>query len=216
MRRLPMTICSIVIVVLAANNAFGVWNETGDAGELPGSAQLVTGSGSLDLISGSLTIGADAVDMYRICITNPVGFSALATDVGLDTQLFLFDAAGMGIYGDDDSGGGLNAYLPAGHTYSPTTVGNYYLAISDWNRDPYSSSGAIFDSGLGTVGPTGSGGGNPIDSWIQSGSDATGTYSIELTGAEYLCDGQIPAPGAILLGSIGVSLVGWFRRRRAL
>jgi len=41
-------------------------------------------------------------------------------------------------------------------------------------------------------------------------------FDIEGGSESFVNNGVIPAPGAILLGSIGVCLVGWLRRRRAL
>ncbi len=49
------------------------------------------------------------------------------------------------------------------------------------------------------------------ESWLNMGT--TGEYISYATNFSVV---PVPAPGAILLGSIGVSLVGWLRRRRTL
>ncbi len=69
-----ISICCILTVAVAGSNALGAWTEVGDAGDLPGTAQVVAGSGPLDSIFG--VMNDPDVDMYKIYISDPAGFSA--------------------------------------------------------------------------------------------------------------------------------------------
>lgn len=57
--------------------------ESGDAGQLPGTAQDVTGVAATS-ISGALGATTD-VDMYAINIGDPAAFSAIVTSVAFDS-----------------------------------------------------------------------------------------------------------------------------------
>jgi hypothetical protein len=192
-----------------------LWTEIGDAGQLLGTAQTTTGAGALTSIAGSLSSGSD-VDLFRIYISSPAAFSA--TTIGgasFDTQLFLFNTAGLGIYANDDSVG-LLSRLPAGHANSPTITGHYYLGISQYDRDPYSSAGLIFPSYpfTGVYGPSGPGGALPLNGWSGSAGHGGG-YTVTLTGASFSHTATLPAPASSLL--LGTGLAGfaaWRRRKR--
>jgi hypothetical protein len=162
--------------------------EVGDAGDLTSSAQMAHGSDALTLITGGIT--PDDVDVYGVCLTGGGTFSAKTYNPGLttfDTQLFLFDENGFGVYGNDDNGDpGFTSELPAGHALTPSSPGLYYLAITRFNREPASADGTIFDptgfpfSAIST--PTGPGAGGPLSTWLNP-HNTTGTYAITLTGA---------------------------------
>jgi hypothetical protein len=208
------------IMILAAGLGFPlsglaqVHVELGDAGELPGTAQVITGLPVLTSITGSL--GANDADMFRF--HSPGGmFSATVTAVSNagDSQLFLFNSTGFGVLANDDNG---VLFAPSRIFTAALPAGDYFLAISEFNRDPVSAGGLIFPDDLPTaiVGPTGPGGGLPISGWQSDFPGSGFDYTIALENASGV-SGVVPGvpdeSSPLVLLSVGMLSLVWMRRR---
>ncbi|MDT7960923.1 MAG: DVUA0089 family protein, partial [Armatimonadota bacterium] len=160
---------------------FTGYDEVGDAGDLPESAQA-TPSGALTGIRGTLTAGD--VDMYAIYIANPFAFAASTRCNALfDTQLFLFDANGNPVsFNDDAPEGGRTSRLDGSCIPGP---GLYYLAVSAYDRDAVDCNGAELwnDTPFGAIRCADGTGSGRIGGWTGSHS-VSATYIITLEGAE--------------------------------
>ncbi len=192
----------VLLAAAGASNA-QVWSEVGDAGELAGTAQAVTGSGPLSTILGNL--GENDVDMYQIRIDDPSQFLAQHTSTfNFDSQVWLFNMDGTGVAFNDDTNG-LRGQISA----PAIAAGNYLLAISGWDRDAVDSNGAAlwldtpFNNQRAPDGPAAA---NPVAGW-SGGVASRGNYVIAVRGGSF-----VPAPGALALAGLGGALVG--RRRR--
>ena len=166
--------------------------ESGDAGDLPASAQEVNDTS----ITGTVADIQDE-DMYKVCLSGGGSFSATtAAGNWFDSQLFLFDSNGLGVYGnDDDTQLSGPSTLPSGHALTPAAAGTYYLAISSFNNDPVSAWGPIFPGDFfGVHGPTGSGGGSPVSGWTVYSGTPGSSYTITLTGVVACAPGDSTDP----------------------
>jgi len=217
------SLAAIFIVFQAAPAlALGTWSETGngggDAGDLFSTAQTVTGSGPLDMISGSTATGVDG-DLYKISIPNPASFVATTVgQAGFDSILYLFDLAGhVWVAQDDDVGLQSTIFFGGGLPVPP--AGEFYLGITPFNLNIENAAGVTFFDAPGFVGTSATSPvtGNSIRLWHNAswefdhfeylGSD-NGPYNIVLTGARF----AIPEPAT--WGLVAMASGALARRRR--
>ena len=179
--RIPTALAILSLLALAP--AASAADEDGDAGDLPATAQDLTGAG-VATINGTVA-DANDIDMYRVCVDGGGTFSASSVvGTSVDTQLFLFDASGRGVYANDDLiDGVVQSVLPAGHSLTPQARGEYFLAVGAYNLDPQGADEPIFGPGTGVVGPTGPGGGDPVSGW-GGRPGGPGPYTLTLTGSQ--------------------------------
>lgn len=192
-RQRMITIAALALALSHGQVALAA-TEQGDAGELLATAQDLTAE-AVTSVSGSFASRSD-VDVYEVCLTGGGSFSASTVGgSGLDTQLFLFNEHGRGVYGNDDTNGVRQSRLPARHALTPNARGTYFLAVSQYNRDPQSALGPIFPSTLtGVVGPSERGAGHPVAGWGGVLGSAPGPYTVSVEGAEACQIPDLTAP----------------------
>lgn len=229
------TLAGAMGLALTAAAASGqVVNENGEAGDLLPTAQVINGyvttiNGKLANlgVSEALEAYVPDTDLYRITITNPAAFSARAKThdavyqgqdyLEADTQLALFDSAGLLVGFNDDLGGiiGSPSYvfdpvLAAGD-FAGLAPGNYFLAINLFSRHPTFANGPfpyVPDGGIE----------GPLTGWDQLTPQVTTQYAIQLTGVGSptpSVDTGVPEPAAWALMITGFGLAGARLRRRS-
>ncbi len=182
------------------------WVEREDAGPLPALSQRVTLL-QPRAIEGRLAFEGD-VDMYALdaCGDQAVEISTVGL-TSVDTQLFLFDASGLGVAMNDDDPLSTAAQsrlrFPAG-----ALTGRVHLAVTSYNLDPAGPGGqpiwndTPFRAQRAPDGPEAS---TSIASWLASAGFA-GDYAVALSGLRAAgdCSSDCPPCTADFNGDGGV------------
>ncbi len=188
-RSAAIALALVAIAALAAPAHAQVWTETGDAGDIPATAQVTAGNGPLTEIDGNLASPNDA-DMYCIHVTDVAAFSASLLCVVIQgPNLWLFDASGKGVAMNSfcqASAKGVNGAFLSG-------PGTYYLAVAYDPLYPYAVANAIWLNGYTPQrAPDGPGAASPVTSWAgPSTPQPLNPYQVKLLGATF-CEAATP------------------------
>ena len=184
--------------------AFAVpFTEVGDAGDLVATAQQL-GPGTTQIDGILDRRDADLFGFYW-------GGGSLTIDtVGstFDTQLFLFDAVGNGIWGNDDA----IAFAGAAAIVDPAlAAGSYLIGISGFNHDPNDASGSVMFQSFPFEPQYGPNPGvGPLAQW--SGFGGGGDYQINFSSP--VGPAPVAEPGTLALLGLGLLGLAASRRRR--
>lgn len=206
------TTLMLAALAVTSTSMAQTWAEAGDAGQLPAGAQVTMGVGMLSTITGELT--ASDADMYAIMITDSNLFFAQShsNSTTIDTQMWLFNSAGMGISFNDDWVGGTTLQSAITDQFVNSN-GLYYLAISGYDYDATSGGNEIWlDTPFRSERmPDGAGAAGMVDGWGTTGTPAAGLYEINLRGAEFA---TVPEPGTMVAIGLGLAGLALARRRK--
>jgi hypothetical protein len=188
-----------------------IWTEVGDAGNLPGTAQITIGVGPLTSITGTLPDNSD-VDMFCIQITDKANFRAAISPLAatVDPDIWLFNANGFGISANNTVTGG-QAWVTGANVPSN---GMYYLAISSDMASALSAGGAIWNPVYVYTerAPDGPGAAQAITGWGGNPVNDMTSYTVQLTGAGFC---EVPEPGSLSVLVAGLCGMLLRRKRRA-
>jgi hypothetical protein len=191
-RLLPLALLALTIAVAPAHAQ--IWSESPDAGNLVPTAQVTVGTGPLTQIQGFLAAPTD-VDVYCVHLSTPP--PALSALIGLNCavitgpNVWLFDAAGNGIGSNTTCSGGSKMIIAPNVSLAP---GNYYVAVSFFDYDPQSSSGAMWQPGLPFWrAPDGPGAAGTLVGWAGNPSvQPLNPYQVFLNPGFTFCESATP------------------------